>query len=168
MFGMRACLVFAASASLGLSACGGGGGDDGPPPTYTTQISSDPAYDGDIAQTGPGTYVVTQGMTTTVQSVFAGIDPSTLNEYRAFLDFPLGGQGGVPLDAIIDSAYLDFYANSLQPNSGSLPLRVELVAFQPPILFPTDFDETQQPALAYIQVSPPLMARMSELTFRSM
>lgn len=147
-------LVFAMSAMLGLSACGGG--DNGPPPTYTTQITSDPAYDGDIAQTGPGSYVVTQGMSTTVQSVFAGIDPNSFSEYRAFVDFPLGGQGGVPNDALIVSAYLDIYANSLRPVSGTLPLRIELVAFQPPVLFPTDFDVAAQPALAYIQVSPPI------------
>jgi hypothetical protein len=92
-------------------------------------------------------------MNSSVQSVLAGIDPATSDEYRAFLDFPLGGHGGIPGDAFIESAFLDIFVSSLQPNSGSLPLRIELVAFQPPILFPTDFDLTQQPALAYIQVS---------------
>jgi hypothetical protein len=156
MIGIKSgfCVPLAATLLL-LNACGGGG-NDGPPPTYTTQISSDPAYDGDIAQLGPDDYVVTQGMTTTVQSVFAGIDPATSYEYRAFLDFPLGGSGGVPAGAYIQSAYLDIYANSLQPLSGALPLRIELVAFQPPVLLPTDFDLTQQPALAYIQVTPPI------------
>jgi len=96
---------------------------------------------------------VTQGMNSSVQSVFAGIDPATSDEYRAFLDFPLGGHDGVPGDAFIESAFLDIFASNLQPNSGSLPLRIELVAFQPPTLFPTDFDLTLQPALAYIQVS---------------
>ena len=141
------------TAVASLSACGGGN-DDGPPPSYTTQISSDPAYDGDIAETGPGVYVVTQGMTASVQSVFAGIDPATSYEYRTFLDFPLSGQGGVPANALIESAFLDIYANSLQPNTGALPLRIELVAFQPPILLPTDFDRGEQPAIAYIQVNP--------------
>lgn len=141
--------------SLVLTACGGG--DDGPPPSYTTQIFSNPVYDGDIAQTSPDTYEVTQGMGPTVQSVFAGIDPRSSSEYRAFVDFPLGGPGGVPADAIIDGAYLHIYANSLTPINGSLPLRIELVAFQPPTLFPTDFDETAQPAIAYIQVSPSIL-----------
>jgi hypothetical protein len=143
------------SIMLALVACGGSS-SDGPPPVYTTEIVSDPAYDGDIAQTSATTYIVTQGMNSAVQSVFAGIDPSTSYEYRAFLDFPLGGPNGVPTNAIINSAFLDFYADSLQPASGSLPLRIELVAFQPPTLFPTDFDRTQLQALGYIQVSPPI------------
>lgn len=150
-------MVVVVSTLLGLSACGGGGGGDiAPPPTYTTQIQSDPAFDGDIALTGPNAYVVTQGMTSAVQSVFAGIDPVTSNEYRAFLDFPLGGSNGVPANAVIDSAYLDIYISSLQPTNGSLPLRIELVAFQPPTLIGTDFDVGAQPALAYIQVSQPI------------
>lgn len=137
--------------ALSLSACGG---RDSPPPEYTTQISSDPAYDGDIQQTSAMSYVVTQGMTTSVQSVFAGINPADSTEYRAFLDFPLGGAQGVPGNAGIDTAFLDFYVNSLQPSSGTLPLRIELVNFQPPTLFPTDFDRTALPALAYITLNP--------------
>jgi hypothetical protein len=142
--------------TLGLTACGGH--DDGPPPEYTSQISSDPAYDGDIQQTAPSSYLVTQGMSTEVQSVFAGINPADSTEYRAFLDFPLGGATGVPSDAVIDTAFLDFYVNSLQPGTGTLPIRIELVAFQPPTLFPTDFDRTAQPPLAYITLNPPINA----------
>jgi len=138
----------AAAALLSLSACGGGGGDNGPPQQFTTQILSDPVYDGDIEQTAPDTYVVTQGMSSSVQSTFAGIDPVAGTEFRTFLDFPLSGTGGVPGDAIIDTAFLEFYVNGLEPPNGSVPIRVDLVSFQPPNLIGTDFDRNNQPALA--------------------
>jgi hypothetical protein len=143
-------------AALLLAACGGGdGGVAPPPPSVSTQILSDPAFDGDIQQTSLTTFTVTQGMSATVQSVFAGIDPVTLTEFRAFLDFPLGGAGGIPRTAIIERASLDIFINSLQPPTGSLPLVVELVTFQPPTLIATDFDRTIQPPLASISVNPP-------------
>jgi len=134
---------------LGLCGCGGDGGG---PTQVVTQILSDAAYDGDIEQTSSGAYVVTQGMSATVQSVFAGIDPATGSEFRAFLDFPLSGAGGVPGDAIIDSAFLEFLVDDVEPPSGSVPVRVDLVSFQPPTLFETDFDRSAQPALASVLV----------------
>jgi hypothetical protein len=87
--------------------------------------------------------------------VFAGIDPVARTEFRAFLDFPLTGSGGVPGSANIDSAFLDVYINSLQPTVGTIPIRIELVSFQPPTLIETDFDRTIQPPLASLVVSPP-------------
>jgi hypothetical protein len=138
-----------AAALLGLSACGGGGGGDiAPPQQFTTQILSDPVNDGDIEQTSPGAYVVTQGMSPTVQSTFVGIDPNAGTEFRTFLDFPLSGAGGVPGDAIIDTAFLEFYVNDIEPPNGTVPIRVDLVSFQPPDLIGTDFDRNIQPALA--------------------
>jgi hypothetical protein len=95
-------------------------------------------------------------MSPTVQSVFAGIDPAAGTEFRAFLDFPLTGAGGVPGDAVIDSAFLDIYIDSLQPNIGTIPILIELVTFQPPTLIDTDFDRTLQPPLASLVLSPPL------------
>lgn len=139
--------VALAAALLGLSACGGGGGG-GSPQQFTTQILTDPAYDGDIEQTSPGAYVVTQGMSSSVQSTFAGIDPVAGTEFRTFLDFPLSGSGGVPGDAIIDTAFLEFYVNNIEPPNGAVPIRVDLVSFQPPNLIGTDFDRNIQPALA--------------------
>jgi hypothetical protein len=135
---------------LGLCSCGGGDGRG--PDQIVTQIESDPAYDGDIEQTDPGVYVVTQGMSSNVQTVFAGIDPSTGDEFRSFLDFPLGGPHGVPNDAIIDSAYLEVYVDGIEPPTGSIPMRVELVAFQPPNLIGTDFDRNIQPSLGAVVV----------------
>ena len=151
---LRIFAIVSACVATSLSGCGGGGGGS-PPPAITTQILSDSGFDGDIQQTSPTTYTVTQGMSATVQSVFAGIDPATLTEFRAFLDFPLTGTGGVPGNARIESAFLDIYINSLQPSTASLPILVELVSFQPPTLIGTDFDRTAQPPLAYVVVSPP-------------
>jgi len=89
----------------------------------------------------------------TVQSVLVGIDPSTGDEFRAFLDFPLGGPGGIPSDAIIDSAYLTVLVDNVAPPDSGLPVRVELVSFQPPVLTPTQFDLGAEPALGAVLVS---------------
>ena len=153
---LRAMLITAACAVLGLAGCGGGGNGNNVAPSYTTQISSDPAFDGDIEQTSASSFTVTQGMSATVQSVLSGIDPVALTEFRAFLDFPLGGPGGVPSDAIIDSAFLEVFINDIQPTGSSIPIRVELVSFQPPTLIPSDFDRAVQPPLAFTTIVPPL------------
>jgi len=143
---MKFPIVVMLVASLTFVSCSGGGSD--PPPIFTTQILSDPVYDGDIALGFvSGTYTVTQ---TNTQVVFAGIDPATLDEYRAFLDFYLGGPGGVPLNAGIASATLDLFINDIQPTTGTIPMRIDLVYFQPPNLIGTDFSRTSQPALASI------------------
>lgn len=148
-------LTLGLACAITLAGCGGND-HDGPPILVTTQIASDPSFDGDIEQTSPNSFTVTQGMSPTVQSVFAGIDPVNRTEFRTFLDFPLGGAGGVPGRANIDSAFLDIYINSLQPNVGTIPIRIDLVSFQPPTLIATDFDRGIQPALASIVIAPPL------------
>lgn len=148
-------LTLALACIVGLAACGGGG-DHRPPPLITRQITSDPGFDGDIQQTSPVSFTITQGMSPTVQSVFAGIDPVGGTEFRTFLDFPLTGPGGIPGNAIIDSAFLDIYINSLQPNVGTIPILIDLVSFQPPTLIDTDFDRGIQRALASVVISPPL------------
>jgi hypothetical protein len=135
---------------LPLTGCGGGGSSA--PPTIVTQILSDPAFDGDIAQDPvTGLFTITQANTT--QNVFAGIDPFTKVEYRAFLDFPLSGMGGVPLNAFIASATLDIVINDVQTLSGTIPIRIDLVHFQPPSLIGTDYSLSLQPALATITTS---------------
>jgi hypothetical protein len=144
-------LIAMAGALLCLGGCGGGDGDHGSS-QVVTQILSDPSFDGDIELAADGSYVVTQGMSPTVQSVFAGIDPTAGTEFRAFLDFPLTGSGGVPGDAFIDSAFLEIFVDDLMPSNGSMPLRVELVSFQPPNLIGTDFDRSLQPPLAAVSV----------------
>ena len=143
--------------SLPLIGCGRSRSE---PAQIVTQILSDPVYDGDIAQDPltEGTFAVTQGMTQGVQSVFAGIDPATGTEYRAFLDFPLTGAGGVPGNAVIVSATLDIFINNIfpYPLSGTIPIRIDLVSFQPPTLIGTDFSRSLQPALATITIVPPI------------
>jgi hypothetical protein len=154
---LRALFFAIACAALSIAGCGGGDGGSAPPPQpVTTQILSDPGFDGDIQQTSPLAFNVTQGMSPTVQTVFAGIDPLTLTELRAFLDFPLTGAGGVPGDAVIDTAFLDIHVDSLNPAIGTIPILIELVSFQPPTLLDTDFDRTLQPPLASVVVTPPI------------
>ena len=137
---------------LSLSGCGGGSGNS-TPQTFTTQILSDSSFDGDIEQTSPSTFTITQGMSPTVQTVFAGIDPAAGTEFRAFLDFPLTGPGGIPGTASIAAASLEFLVDDLQPITGKLPVRIDLVAFPQPMIG-TDFDRTAQPALASVIVTP--------------
>lgn len=136
---------------LALTGCGSGG-DNNRLPLITTTILSGQDFDGDI-QKDPvtGATIITQGMSfPTVQSVFAGIDPATGVESRAFLDFPLTGLGGVPGNAIIDSAFLDIFINS-QLAGTTVPLQVDLVSLQPRNLIVSDFD---LPALTRIFVNP--------------
>jgi len=136
-----------------LSGCGGGDREPRGPQRIETHILSDPAFDGDIEQTSTTTFTVTQGMSDSVQSVFVGIDPSAGTEFRAFLDFPLSGPDGVPGDAIIDSAFLQVRVDSVTPPDSGLPVRVELVSFQPPTLTPDQFDRFAQPAIAAVIVT---------------
>jgi len=144
----------AACALLALAGCGGGGSDE-PPEVFQTQILSDSGYDGDIEQTSADTAVVTQGMGPNVQYVLAGIDPLSGNEFRTFLHFPLGGSNGVPANARIDSAFLEIFIEDLQPTGAVVPVRIELVSFEQPMIA-TDFDRTAQPPLAHTVVSPSL------------
>lgn len=139
-------------AFLGLAGCGGTSAGGIPPP-IVTHILSNPRFDGDIEQISPASYVVTQGMSLSVQSVLAGIDPTALTEFRAFLNFPLGGFGGVPANAFIDSAFLEVLVDNVIPVNGRVPIRVELVAFQPPTLIGTDFDRSFLPPLGAVLVS---------------
>lgn len=143
--------------SVALVSCGGHNSTPPPPPTTTTQILSEPTFDGYIVKDAvTSNFTVTQGST---QSVFAGIDPATGNEFRAFLDFPLtGAGGGVPGNAVIVSAFLDFVINSIspQPLIGTIPIRIDLVSFQPPTLLGTDFDRTLQPAILTTTIEPPI------------
>lgn len=126
---------------LGVSGCGGGNDTS---PTFVSDILSNATLDGDIEQNPPGVFTITQGNT---QSVFAGIDPVTGGEFRAFLQFSLAT---VPANAIISSSTLDIFINSIQPLTGSIPMRIDLVSFQPPTLIASDFDRIAQPALASI------------------
>lgn len=141
-------IILLGVASLLLTGCGGGT----PPPT-TTSILSEPSLDGEISLTSTNSSSVLQGRT---QSLFAGVDQNTLTEYRAFLDFPLGGANGIPFNAVIDSAYLDIYVNSVLPSPGTVPLLIDLVSLQPPTLVASHFDRNSQPPLVSIRPQAPI------------
>jgi hypothetical protein len=128
---------------LAFAGCGGGGSSG--PTQITTQILSDARFDGDIAlDPVSGTPTVTQN---SPPSVFAGVDPVSNVEYRAFLDFPLSGAGGVPGNAVIVSATLDIFINRVDSSSSSIPIDIDLVSFQPPTLVASDFSLSTQRAL---------------------
>ena len=139
--------------TLALSGCGGGGSSS--PPVYETQILSRLAFDGDIQFDPPNFFTVTQGNT---PSVLAGIDPVTGSEFRAFLNFPLTGAGGVPGNASIVSATLDIFIDSItiQPAASSIPIRIELVSFPPQTLLASDYDRNIQLPLAFTTIRPPI------------
>mgnify|MGYP001596587274 CR=1 FL=1 len=144
------CAILTMFAILVLTGCGG---SNSSPQIFSASILSDPAFDGDIELTLPSTYTIIQGMSPSVQSVLAGVDPLTSHEFRAFLDFPLGGAGGVPSNAIIDSATLAINIRSIQTNFSSIPILIDLVSFQPPKLIATDFNRS---LLAYTRILPPV------------
>ncbi len=127
--------------TIALTGCGSD--HNNPPPLIVTQILSDPTVDGDILVPVTGPIVITEGMVPPVQSVFAGIDPVTLAESRAFLDFPLGGPNGVPINAVISSATLDIVIDNVVLPSplDTVPIRIDLVSFVPPLIA-SDFDRT--------------------------
>ena len=126
------------------------------PPTPYAMILSDPTFDGDITRDPvTGSYTIAQGET---ESVFVGVEPATGAESRAFLDFPLRGTVGVPADAVIETATIDMGIITIipQPFVGTIPIRIDLVSFQPPTLAGTDFDRTRRPALATTTITPPI------------
>lgn len=140
----------------GIVALGGCGDDHNSPPPLVAPILSDAAYDGDIVRDSvTGELIPVQGNT---ESVYVGFDPADGDEFRAFIDFPLRVNGGVPDNAIIVSATLDLFINSILPNPliGTIPIRIDLVSFIPPILIGSDFDRTSQPALASMTIAPPI------------
>ncbi len=148
---MRKRFLFGLAALLSimlLYGCGGESEADDPAPLFTAQIFSSPRADGDIVFTqSSSSFVVSSALTT--GNVFAGVDPVSGDEFRGFLDFPLGGSTGVPADATIQSAILEIRINSVAVPSAdaTVPMIIDLVYFQPPALVPDDFDRTVQPPL---------------------
>jgi hypothetical protein len=117
---------------LTLSGCGGGEVVVTVAPVQV-DIPSSLALDGYIVE-NPVTLALTP--VPSPPSVFAGIDYITGAEYRAFLGFPLSY---IPLNALIDRATLDIVVRDIRPRTNSIPLRIELVSFDAPLL-PNDFD----------------------------
>lgn len=118
---------------LAVAGCGGGHDRE----LVTARIVSDPLADGDIAQLG-STFTINQN----VASIFAGEDPGNLEDFRAFLTFPLAS---IPGTARIQAATLDIVVRSVTvlPTNAEIPVRVELVTYpRPPgTLSPVDFNK---------------------------
>lgn len=135
-----------------LTGCGGGNSR-----TFTVkEILSDETVDGYVVEDpNTGSLTVTEVTRDLQSSVLAGVDPVSLKEYRAFLDFPL--QNVVPGRANIESASLDIFVRSILPRNGTIPIRLELVSFTPP-LAQSDFDRQFLPALAAATIFPSIDA----------
>ncbi|GFO69961.1 hypothetical protein GMLC_35400 [Geomonas limicola] len=110
--------VFAVILALTLTGCGSSSG----PTVYTTQITRNINVDGYILN---GTSV-----NLGTANVFAGID-SLGGDFRSFLDFSLASN--LPPNAVIDYAGLRLYINDILPGGASVPIRIELVEFIPPL-----------------------------------
>ena len=148
---MRKSCVMVLTLLLTLTVHYGCGGDPADrsshSPVLTSRILSNQSADGDIAFTHPSTYVISSANITF--NVLAGVHPSTGEEFRGFLDFPLGDSEGVPLDATIVSATLEITIKSVtvEQSGDTVPMILDLVYFQPPSLVSTDFDCSIQPPL---------------------
>jgi hypothetical protein len=133
-------LAIVGALTLVLTGCGG---DSSGPTTVFIQTLSAQSTDGDIGFTPPpppgGSFLISQANIT--QNVLFGIDSSG-TEYRAFLDFPLDGSNGggvVPLNAVIISADIEVFVNSITLSS-TVPTLLDLVPFPYTGLTPADFD----------------------------
>ena len=140
-----------------LTSCGGdGNGGGGSPLTFTTTILSDQALDGDIVLGLQGDFSLIQGNN---EVLFAGNHPESGDEYRAFINFPLGSAGGIPLNAIIVSATLDILIDGILPLplplNNNVPILIDLVSYEPPLIV-QDFDRALLPALVTTSIFPPV------------
>lgn len=145
-------IVLYAALVLAVVALNGCHNDNDPLPTYYAEIVSDVYADGDIGLALDDTFTVSTAIDT--GSVLAGVDPVTSEEYRGFLDFPLGGVDGIPLGAVIESATLEVYIIGMSdsPPDEIFPFLIDLVDFQPPYLIEDDFSRAIQPPLLTIPV----------------
>ncbi len=140
--------VVLAALLLVMAGCGGGHDDR---PLIETRIPSDVAVDADIVNAG-GVLTVTRA--STVNGIFAGVDPGNDDVYRAFLHFPLTT---VPFNARIRSAELGIVIRSVTvlPPTATIPIWIELVSFDPPVVA-SDFDRTLLLPLESVSISPPI------------
>lgn len=140
-------IVLYAVLVLAVFALSGCHSNNDPLRTYDTEIVSDVDADGDIGLALDDTYAISSAIDT--GSVLAGIDPVTGEEFRGFLNFPLREVGGIPRNALIESATLEVFIvgmNDSQPGQ-IFPFLIDLVDFQPPYLVAGDFSRAIQPPL---------------------
>lgn len=133
---------------LALTGCGSSSDDR---VFVETVIPSDPVVDGDIVDVaGIATPIVSLVGRDGLLSVRAGVDIANDDVYRAFLHFPLAS---VPLNARIESATLSIVISRVFSPSASVPIRIELVSFTPPLI-PDDFDRILLPPLSSTSIVP--------------
>ncbi|MBU5612092.1 hypothetical protein [Geomonas azotofigens] len=122
-------------------------------PLIQTAIASDPAVDGDILDVA-GVRTVSLVTRDALPGVLAGVDPVNDDVYRAFLSFPLTR---IPTNDLISSATLSIVIRSVtvSPPTATIPLRIELVSFDPPLVG-NDFDQNILLPLKTTFVSPPI------------
>jgi hypothetical protein len=102
---------------------------------------SDPSVDAYISSViDPGTGQPTIFPATIAGSIQVGVDGGG-TEYRGFLDFPIFD---IPASAIVQFAYVEVFVGSV-PFGANVPILVELVDFQPPILLGSDYYRTPPP-----------------------
>jgi hypothetical protein len=114
--------------ALVLAGCGGSSG----PNLFVFEQLSDQTVDADIAYTGVGSPTIFPASSTSTIQI--GVDAGGA-EYRGFLDFPIGG---LPSSADVRLAYIDVFVGSV-PFGANVPVLIELVDFQPPVLIGSDF-----------------------------
>jgi hypothetical protein len=116
------------------------------PDTFSTEVPSVIAGDGDIELTAGNAINVTRSPST----VLAGVDPVSGSEFRGFLDFSLVA-AGIPNNAIIDQATLDVFIVSVTPAASfnnPATLTVDLIDIEPRLaLAAGDYDRTAVPAV---------------------
>ena len=132
--------------ALVLAGCWGSSGPD----LFVFEQLSDQAVDAHISSViDPGTGEPTIFPATTTGAIRVGVDGSGV-EYRGFLDFPIGG---IPSAADVRLAYIEVFVGSV-PFGANVPVLLELVDFQPPVLIGSDFFRSApQPFL------PPVLGR---------
>ena len=138
---MRRLLYFGVAAILLLSLSGCGGGGHGRT-VFVAQILSDQPADGDI-EFDPvlQTFTITNGPNILLFGI-NGLDPAFDPEFRAFLDFPLGGSTGgdvVPANAEIVSATITVFVDDVLFAS-SVPTLIDLVRYPLSGLRSSDYD----------------------------
>lgn len=127
----------------------GCGDDDGRDLLVFSQLS-DLDADGYISsEIDPGTGLPTVFPASVTQSIQLGVDEFAV-EYRGFLVFPISG---LPSVANVQYAEIEVFVNSV-PYSGNVPVLMELVDFQPPILIGSDY--YRSPPDPYL---PPVLGR---------
>ena len=145
---MKMRFIAALSAFLIFTLTGCSSHDNNESPVFVTTILSDAAFDGDIQLNFLSRALsIAQGNT---QSVFAGIDPIYGDEYRAFLDF-LWTVRTASRETQSSNRRSSIYSSTISIFNfrlSTIPLRIDLVSFQPPFLFESDFDLSASPHLA--------------------